>query len=1116
MRHDVCNRVECVKVGGCGEERCSHSVATMQSLGDDVVRAFERACAAENYDSVASKQYFDDWVRSLSSMVRRHVLTACVEHLPGMEGGDAYKVKVVFESAKLGAPVSVNSAGDVDNCLTPTRARMQNLTYAAPLYVNIRVETQEPSPNGVVYKGSSESEVFLGTIPVMVGSQSCTTQITGDASAEIDSGGYFIIKGNEKIIPFFRSTDVYSTVCYEGSEKQTYATVRSGASYGKIVSTRLRKSMDAPAQMKFARSSQLGDDVTPGLVLSILGVKDPVSDVFANLLSEDAAFYGKGSFDVPETSFAADAPADVVEGVFPTTERHLKARAVVSAMRVARHMRETNNLTHRDSLQSQQLEGVREIMTEVFDKNMRGTIKTMRQRLETRLRKLHDQRHDNKRHRVATLQMPNAGWVADHLKKCNCVGPGVHYFFATGNFQCGGGRERARTRKGCCQILERTSELQMQSCMNKVVTPLDAQSAPVCAREFRLDMLSYLCPCATPEGKRTGLVNSRAVGCSVSRDRFDCVSAVLDMARHFMRDDVPHYGARAAGVWISGAFVGCTERPVQLAAALRAARRSGQLPRDVGVSLYGVVGVEVRVHSGRMLKPLLPLQDGAISGHCALQSLHTTWSHLIHSGVIETLDTREEGGAMVCAWDSTPTRRHTHKEMFPTASLGCCAATIPFCDLEPSPRAAYFTSQAQQAMGFDMRNHTRGRMDTKSYGLWYPQRSLVTTSYQRSSKSEERAPVGVNVVVAIMSLQGAEEDAILVNKAAVDRGLFRGTQWDTKTVKTADRTPKYFASPAESELDPSGGSLDFRTGIAKVGSVVRSGDAYAALASSSGVRAIKHANALPATVERVVVFDDVEGQRTAKVKLRTDRPLAVGDKLSSRYAQKGVCSRLVEAHDMPFCEDGSMIDIIVNPCMLPSRMTVGSLLEMVSGFAAAELGLDHVDATAFAHSTMSVIADLRRRGFKTNAKWLRDPFTGERYPQKIEIGIAKYNRLNKYASDKMRVRRRGRRDAITGQPVGGKGSGNMAQRFGDMETSAISSHGGSATLDDACRGRSDGTTTLACERCGNTHLRGRTAPCPACGGDAVEIQSTKATICMMQVCEAMGVGLQLHVERHEE
>ena len=92
-----------------------------------------------------------------------------------------------------------------------------------------------------------------------------------------------------------------------------------------------------------------------------------------------------------------------MSGLFPGTETRLKPRAVVSMLRLARYMRETEFLTERDSLQSQQLEGVREILTEVFQKSMRATAKTLKQRFETRLRKLHDQRHDNKNHRRSTL-----------------------------------------------------------------------------------------------------------------------------------------------------------------------------------------------------------------------------------------------------------------------------------------------------------------------------------------------------------------------------------------------------------------------------------------------------------------------------------------------------------------------------------------------------------------------------------------------------------------------------------------------------------------------------------------------------------------------------------------
>ena len=1063
----------------------------MVPLSAAAMRGVERACSAENRDCVAAKQYYDDWVRGLSGLVRAFDgLEAVAEHLPGMSSGEVYRLKVTFESAEVGRPVHVSASGDVDNHLTPGRCRMENLTYAAPLHVNLRVETQEPSETGTLYKGSSASRVYVGTVPVMVGSSLCHTR--EDRAAEIDQGGFFYCKGKEKVIPWFRTTDVHSIVCYKGSEGETYATVRSGTSKGKICSMRLKKPADGPASLKFQGSYVAGGSLTPGDALWALGVTDPVESVYSSMEYEDAVFYGASSF---ETNVVEPFDAS---GMFPGTEFPLKPQALVSMLRLARYMRETEFLTERDSLQSQQLEGVREILTEVFEKSMRTTAKTLKQRFETRLRCIHQKRHDNKNHRRSTLQMPNADWVAEQLTRFNSISAGLHYFCATGNMQ-GGGRGG---RSGCCQILERTSELQMQSCMNKVVTPLDAQAAPTCARQLRPDMLGYLCPAATPEGKRTGLINQRAVGASVSRQRFSAVPALLDIIDSLLVASPTACGAKHGGVWISGRFVGNTVSCTDVARVIRGARREGQVPRDVGVSVYGDVAVEIRVHSGRMLKPLIPVVANASNFPTS-----TTWSHLIHGGFLETLDVREESGAYVCAWDKLAKPRHTHRELFPTASLGCVAATTPFPDHMPSPRVSYYTSQAQQAMGFDMRNYAPDRMDTKSFGLWYPQRSLVSTSYQRSSKDEERAPAGVNVVVAIMALPSTQEDAIKVSRGFLQRGGFRGTQWDTKTVTTADRVEKCFASPTVSET-----KLGADTGLLPPGTMVKTGEAFAGLASARGVKTVKHGNALPARVQRVVVFDDLHGHRTAKIKLRTDRPLAVGDKLSSRSAQKGVVSEISAEHEMPWLENGGRIDMIVHPCFLPSRMTCSQLMEHVAGYAACKLGMPHVDATAFAHSTASLIKSLRGQGFKTSKHWVRDPATGERYPHKIELGIAKYNRLNKFSSDKARIRTWGLRDAVTGQPVAGRGFGEKALRMGVMETTALQAHGGAQTLNDAIRYRSDGVTCDVCGKCGNTHLREKHAACPACGGAPVSVKTTMATLRMLQVCDAMGVGTKIDAE----
>lgn len=126
------------------------------------------------------------------------------------------------------------------------------------------------------------------------------------------------------------------------------------------------------------------------------------------------------------------------------------------------------------------------------------------------------------------------------------------------------------------------------------------------------------------------------------------------------------------------------------------------------------------------------------------------------------------------------------------------------------------------------------------------------------------------------------------------------------------------------------------------------------------------------------------------------------------------------------------------------------------------------------------------------------------------MGICKYNRLNKFASDKCRARGIGKRDAVTQQPVAGKGAGERALRFGVMETSAIAAHGGSAVLDDSICTRSDGCTARVCGQCGNPHMHARDAPCPNCGGAPVDIRTTTASVRMSQVAESMHVAMNLH------
>ena len=1077
------------------------------------IQDFEQACAQDSLLCGERKSFHRDWVARLGALIQSQPPVQCeLKHQPGQKENEKYNVKITLQDANLGKPCSVSRSGDVDFMLSPERCRLENLTYSAPMYVKILVETEEPSPTGPLFKGSSHS-FYLTDIPVMVDNK---VGHNSYEKGEIDDGGYYLVKGKERIIPMHRSTDRYATVAYKREDKNlTCVAIRSGDTNGKTQSTRINFVPEQSLDFKFWRSS--GPE-PPVDLLYRLGVQNPL-EVINSMSAQDTSFYGP--LLVSEKSEVNHANAENMQTLFPGTDAARKPAAVVSALKMLRFMSKTEFYTERDSVISQTVEGVSELLTIVFKRAVQSTMNIVTVRLDKHLRSIHNLRSDNKKHRKKTLAMPTAKTVGSYMHTLNNIGTRMLYFVSTGNLV--GGGDSASPRVGLCQMLERTSRLQKESGMQKIITGLDSMNAPTSAREFSLCSLGRICMASTPEGKRCGLVGQKALGARVSRDRNTSVEAILGCVSHLMTPCSGADGALKAtkftAVWVSGKFVGLTDNPVSLTEEIRKARREGQIPRDVGISLHGdgteVVWVEIRVHAGRLLRPLIPLDK-----HRPPMPVGTTWARYISEGYIELLDAREEMTAYVAQIGKVATERHTHREVFHAASLGCVPSCIPFLDHEPVPRASYFTNQAQQTVGHDPRVFANRMTDSKSFQMWYPQRSLVNTSFEESSKADYSAPQGQNVCIAILSLQGCEEDAILVSKAAVERGLFRCTEYNVKTITTADRKKKCFAHPQRKTGEfttcdkPEWAALDFNTGIAQVGKRVRTGDALAGIANSKRVKTVNHGAALPAVVDRVLIFDEhTSGHRTAKIRLRTDRELALGDKLASRFSQKGITSKLVSAENLPWLEDGSgAIDIIVNPCFLPSRMTIGQLMEHLCGFACSVLGMPRYDASAFAHSTLSIMKDLEAKGFKGNAKWLRCPITGERLPNKVEIGIAKYHRLNKFASDKMRVRTTGKRDLISFQPCAGRNAGEKALRVGGMETTALASHGGAFMLNDASRDRSDGTTFKVCSKCGNTHFL-RETTCPLCGSEPTEIQSTTATLRMLQIFDSMNIGMELHTKK---
>ena len=196
-------------------------------------------------------------------------------------------------------------------------------------------------------------------------------------------------------------------------------------------------------------------------------------------------------------------------------------------------------------------------------------------------------------------------------------------------------------------------------------------------------------------------------------------------------------------------------------------------------------------------------------------------------------------------------------------------------------------------------------------------------------------------------------------------------------------------------------------------------------------------------------------KRLAKVYIAKKRKLKVGDKMAGRHGNKGIVARIVRQEDMPFLEDGTPVDIVLNPLGVPSRMNIGQIYETVLGWVGLELGEKYATpifdgASAAEIDTLSEKAGIPKYGHT----YLYDGGTGERFDQPATVGVIYMLKLGHMVDDKMHSRSIGPYSLITQQPLGGKAQFG-GQRFGEMEVWALEAYGASSTLQEILTVKSD-------------------------------------------------------------